>query len=117
MPIHAVEESGDLAWFVMAWVEGETLADRLRRTGPLPPATVRRIGREIGWALAYAHERGVVHPRDVKPENILLEAGTDHRFATVAEFVQAIAPNREVHPPPPLLPVIAGARARDLTPA
>ncbi len=83
VPIHAVEEAGDLAWFVMAFVDGETLAERLRRAGPLPPATVRRIGREIGWALSYAHERGVVH-RDVKPENILLEAGTDR--ALISDF-------------------------------
>jgi len=83
VPIHGVEESGDLAWFVMAYVPGETLADRLRRVGPLPADAIRRIGREIGWALSYAHERGVVH-RDVKPENILLEQGTDR--ALIADF-------------------------------
>lgn len=83
VPIHEVAESGDLAWFVMGYVPGETLADRLRRAGPLPADTIRRIGREIGWALAYAHERGVVH-RDVKPENILLEQGTGR--ALIADF-------------------------------
>lgn len=83
VPIHGVEESGDLAWFVMAYVPGETLADRLRRVGRLPAESIRRIGREIGWALSYAHERGVVH-RDVKPENILLEHGTDR--ALIADF-------------------------------
>ena len=83
VPIHGVEESGDLAWFVMAYVPGETLADRLRRVGRLPAESIRRIGREIGWALSYAHERGVVH-RDVKPENILLEHGTDR--ALMADF-------------------------------
>jgi len=83
VPIHGVEESGDLAWFVMAYVPGETLADRLRRVGPLPADAIRRIGREVGWALSYAHERGVVH-RDVKPENILLEQGTDR--ALIADF-------------------------------
>ena len=83
VPIHGVEESGDLAWFVMAFVPGETLADRLHRAGPLPADAIRRIGREIGWALSYAHERGVVH-RDVKPENILLEQGTDR--ALIADF-------------------------------
>lgn len=83
VPIHEVAESGDLAWFVMAYVQGETLADRLRRAGPLKPDVVRRIGREVGWALSYAHERGVVH-RDVKPENILLERGTDR--ALIADF-------------------------------
>ncbi|MFN0097249.1 MAG: serine/threonine-protein kinase [Gemmatimonadaceae bacterium] len=83
VPIHEVAESGELAWFVMAYVPGETLADRLRRVGPLNAEVVRRIGREIGWALSYAHERGVVH-RDVKPENILLERGSDR--ALIADF-------------------------------
>jgi len=87
VPIHEVAESGDLAWFVMAYVPGESLAERLRRVGPLPADEVRRIGREIGWALAYAHERGVVH-RDVKPENILLEQGSDR--ALIADFGIAV---------------------------
>lgn len=88
VPIHEVAEDGDLAWFVMGYVQGETLADRLRRAGTLSGDAVRRIGREIGWALAYAHERGVVH-RDVKPENILLEQGTDR--ALIADFGIAVA--------------------------
>ncbi len=83
VPIHGVEEAGDLAWFVMAYVPGETLADRLHRVGPLPADAIRRIGREVGWALSYSHERGVVH-RDVKPENILLEHGSDR--ALIADF-------------------------------
>ena len=94
VPIHEVAEAGDLAWFVMAYVPGESLADRLRRVGPLPAEEVRRIGQEIGWALAYAHERGVVH-RDVKPENILLEQGSDR--ALIADFGIAVAGNSPHH--------------------
>ncbi len=75
VPIHEVGESGNLAWFVMAYVPGETLSRHIQRAGPLEPDRVQQIAREIGWALAYAHERGVVH-RDIKPENILLEEGT-----------------------------------------
>ncbi|MBL0938252.1 MAG: serine/threonine protein kinase [Gemmatimonadaceae bacterium] len=93
VPIHEVAESGELAWFVMGYVQGETLADRLQRIGPLPPDAVRRIGREIGWALSYAHERGVVH-RDVKPENILLEQSTGR--ALIADFGIAL-PDRATH--------------------
>lgn len=92
VPIHEVAESGELAWFVMAYVQGETLADRLRRSGPLPPDLVQRIGREVGWALGYAHERGVVH-RDVKPENILIEKDTGR--ALIADFGIA----QQVHGP------------------
>lgn len=94
VPIHEVAESGDLAWFVMAYVPGESLADRMRRVGPLTAEEIRRIGREIGWALAYAHERGVVH-RDVKPENILLEQGSDR--ALIADFGIAVTESGPHH--------------------
>jgi eukaryotic-like serine/threonine-protein kinase len=88
VPIHAVEEADDLAWIVMAYVRGETLADRIRRTGPLPADEVRRLAREVGWALAYAHQRGVVH-RDIKPENLLIDVSTG-RFV-IADFGIALA--------------------------
>ncbi len=83
VPIHAVEEADDLAWIVMAYVRGETLAERLRRQGTLDPSEVQRLAREVGWALAYAHQRGVVH-RDIKPENLLIDASTE-RFV-IADF-------------------------------
>ncbi|GEM_PF-277233 len=83
VPMHSVDESGELAWFVMAYVRGESLADRVRRTGALSAENVRRLAEDIGWALAYAHDRGVVH-RDVKPENILIDAGSE-RFL-LADF-------------------------------
>jgi serine/threonine-protein kinase len=83
VPIHAVEEYDGLAWIVMAYVRGETLAERVQRLGPMPAEEVRRLAREVAWALAYAHQRGVVH-RDIKPENILIEA-TSGRYL-IADF-------------------------------
>jgi serine/threonine-protein kinase len=88
VPIHAVEESGDLVWFVMTYVPGETLGARLRERGSLPPAEVVRILRDVAWALSHAHAQGVVH-RDVKPDNILLETGG--RRALIADFGIAAA--------------------------
>jgi hypothetical protein len=81
VPIHLVEEQAGLVYFVMSFVEGETLGERVRREGPLPPAEVARIIREVAWALGYAHGRGVIH-RDIKPDNILLERGSGRAMVT-----------------------------------
>ena len=81
VPIHAVEEHGGIVFIAMAFVDGETLADRVRRTGPLPPHEVARILREVAWALAYAHGRGIVH-RDIKPDNIMIERGSGRAMVT-----------------------------------
>src|SRR5215203_6814707 len=65
----------------MSYVEGETLGERIRTRGPLPPVDATRVMREVAWALACGHGRGIVH-RDVKPDNILLEAGTGRALVT-----------------------------------
>jgi WD40 repeat protein len=85
--IHAVEEAYGLPFLVMEYLPGETLQERIERGGPLGPEEVVRIGRAAAEGLAAAHARGLVH-RDVKPSNILLEAGrakiTDFGLARAA---------------------------------
>ena len=81
VPIYRADELGGHAFFVMAFVDGESLADRVRDRGPLPPAEAVRWLREVAWALAYAHARGVVH-RDIKPENIMIERGSGRALVT-----------------------------------
>jgi serine/threonine-protein kinase len=81
VPIHAVEEHEELVFFVMTFVDGETLAERVRRVGPLSNAECVRVVQEIAWALAHAHANGVVH-RDVKPDNVLIERASGRVVVT-----------------------------------
>jgi predicted Ser/Thr protein kinase len=89
VPIFTVAEREQFVFFVMSYVDGETLAARVRNRGPLSASDGVRVFREVAWALAYAHAQGVVH-RDVKPDNILIEAATGR--ALVADFgIAAVA--------------------------
>ena len=80
------EVGGRVLWYVMPFVEGETLRARLAREGRLPVDVALQLAREMADALEYAHRHGIVH-RDVKPENVLLQSG----HALVADFGIALA--------------------------
>src|SRR5205807_556219 len=74
LPLHDSGEAEGLLYYVMPYVEGESLRDRLGREKQLPLDEALEIAREVADALSYAHSHDVIH-RDVKPENVLLEAG------------------------------------------
>ena len=75
VPVFAVEDRGDVLAMAMGFVEGESLGERVTRAGPLSVKETVRLLQDVGYALAYAHGRGVVH-RDVKPDNIMMERAT-----------------------------------------
>ena len=81
VPIHLVEAHGDIVFFVMGFVDGETLRDRVERGGPLPPRLAVKLLQEVAWALGAAHQRGIIH-RDVKPDNIMIERATERAVVT-----------------------------------
>ncbi len=81
LPVHDSGEAVGQLYYVMPYVEGETLRARLDRDGPLPVDESVRLAREVLDALGYAHRHNVIH-RDIKPENILLSDG----HALVADF-------------------------------
>ena len=81
VPIHAVEEHGDIVFFVMGYVDGETLRQRVERAGPITSGEAVRLIQEVAWALAHAHAKNIVH-RDIKPDNILLDKATGRAMVT-----------------------------------
>lgn len=81
VPIFQVDVTDGLAWFAMEYVEGESLGAHVVAHGPLSAGEALRVILEVAWGLAHAHARGIVH-RDVKPDNILLEAGSDRARMT-----------------------------------
>ena len=86
LPLFDSGSADRVLWYVMPFVEGETLRSRLSREGRLPVNAALQLAREMADALEYAHRHGVVH-RDVKPENVLLQSG----HALVADFGIALA--------------------------
>ena len=89
LPLYDSGEVEGALFYVMPYVGGESLRDRLQREAQLPIAEALRLAREVAGALAYAHAQGVIH-RDIKPENILLSNG----HALVADFGIARAVSR-----------------------
>ncbi|PYP01525.1 MAG: hypothetical protein DMD61_01305 [Gemmatimonadetes bacterium] len=81
VPLFEADEADGLLFYVMEYVEGESLQDRISRKGPLPVEEAIRLTTEVGDALQYAHDTGIIH-RDIKPANILLSRG----HALVSDF-------------------------------
>jgi TolB-like protein len=81
VPLIAAGRTGDLVWYTMPLIEGESLRAKLAREGELPVSETVRALRDVADALTYAHEHGVVH-RDIKPDNVLITG----RHAVVTDF-------------------------------
>ena len=92
VPIYSVDEkdSAGLVYFVMAFVDGESLGSRLKREGIWPVDRAVRVLRDVADALAYAHARGVVH-RDIKPDNILIDRASGRPMVTDFGIARAAA--------------------------
>ncbi|MDH3456222.1 MAG: serine/threonine protein kinase, partial [Gemmatimonadota bacterium] len=88
LPLYDSGEAEGLLYYVMPYVTGESLRERIARTGRLELAEAVHITTEVADALTYAHGRGVVH-RDIKPENILLESG--HALVTDFGIARAVS--------------------------
>ncbi|WP_158514772.1 protein kinase domain-containing protein [Gemmatimonas phototrophica] len=94
LPLLDADDIGGYAYYVMPYVEGESLRDKLKRDGRMSLLDAVRLAREVAGALEHAHKREIVH-RDIKPENILISAG----HALVADFgiarIASSAPTQE----------------------
>ncbi len=92
LPLHDSGEAEGLLYYVMPYVAGGSLRERLVKETQLPIGVALRISREVAGALHYAHQRGIIH-RDIKPENILLEEG----HAVLSDFGIALDLNDGTH--------------------
>ncbi len=81
VPIHGADESDGHVYFVMTYIDGESLAARIRARGRLDATSTARHLRDVAAALAHAHQRGIIH-RDIKAENILVERSSDRALVT-----------------------------------
>jgi tRNA A-37 threonylcarbamoyl transferase component Bud32 len=92
VPLLSAGQAGELLYYTMPLVEGESLRARLRRDGELPVPEATRILRDVADALSYAHRHGVIH-RDIKPDNVLLSEG--HALVTDFGVAKALDEARE----------------------
>ncbi|MDB4905513.1 MAG: hypothetical protein JWO05_297 [Gemmatimonadetes bacterium] len=83
VPLYTFGETPAVTFFIMGFVNGESLADKLRREGRIAPEVAKEILAQLADALHYAHEKGIVH-RDIKPDNVLIERGSGR--AMLADF-------------------------------
>jgi len=90
VPIHTVGEGQGLVYFVMGYVDGESVAARIRRRGKLPVDEARRIMSEAADALSAAHALSIIH-RDIKPDNILLEGSRGRVMVTDFGIAKALS--------------------------
>ncbi len=90
VPIHTVGEGQGLVYFVMGYVDGESVGGRIKRRGRLPVEEVRRVMKETADALSAAHNLSIIH-RDIKPDNILLEGTRGRVMVTDFGIAKALS--------------------------
>lgn len=114
VPIHLIEAHDAVVFFVMGYIDGETLTSRVQRASALPALEVGRIIQEVAWALGYAHGRGVVH-RDIKPDNILIEHATARLAGLGAAATIVLATLKRFVPRFPHIVIVIGGFAAIVT--